>query len=321
LEGLLARDLLDGSLTKSDSFKELTDINRHGSIDVIRKFEQLTYDIDKAVNHTLKPLYQELYASHDDCDERVSRQCRIATNALHRAKALLESYAVKNKAVPLLQLENLFEGLVASGLQRSSRHVTISISGFLSQSDTMTQGWRQLADHLSPTSTACFALRWESKKQEDLWAATGKLGLGIGAHVALTYATGGAITLLRGALLGAQVSKEYHGIFDDTKRMAKFSGCLLGCMLAIGYPFYSQSVSLLGFSLGCQVIKSCLKTMHKLEANDVIHNVTFMGAAIDLPDKNKSEKLWSQILSTTVSGLITNAYTKGDAVLLLYSAS
>ena len=46
-----------------------------------------------------------------------------------------------------------------------------------------------------------------------------------------------------------------------------------------------------------------------------------MGGAVDIMDKKKSEELWSKIFATSVSGLITNAYTKGDAILLLYSAS
>lgn len=41
----------------------------------------------------------------------------------------------------------------------------------------------------------------------------------------------------------------------------------------------------MGFSLGCQVIKSCLKTLDKLGASHIIHEVTFMGGAIDCFDK------------------------------------
>ena len=55
-------------------------------------------------------------------------------------------------------------------------------------------------------------------------------------------------------------------LFSNTKDMAKMTGQLIACSLAIGYPFYSQSVSLIGFSLGCQVIKSILKTLNELGA-------------------------------------------------------
>ena len=99
------------------------------------------------------------------------------------------------------------------------------------------------------------------------------------------------------------------------------TGELLACSLAIGYPFYTQSVSLLGYSLGCQVTKSTLKTLHALEAHNVVQNVTFMAAAVDIFDKPKIEQRWVSLFSQTISGTITNAYSKSDAILLFYSTS
>ena len=89
--------------------------------------------------------------------------------------------------------------------------------------------------------------------------------------------------------------------------------------LATGQPFLTQSVSLVGFSLGNQVIKSCLKTLHMLGATEIIHNVTFMGGAVDRIDRPKSRELWAQILSSILSGEVKNVYTKKDLILLLYS--
>ena len=117
---------------------------------------------------------------------------------------------------------------------------------------------------------AAYGVKWESKDESALWGAADKTGLIVCGTVALTYATGGAMTLLRSIMLGHKSVSVFNDVFDSTKKMAKFSGELLGCSLAIGFPFYSQSVSLLGFSLGCQVIKSALKTLHSFEANNVI---------------------------------------------------
>ena len=75
----------------------------------------------------------------------------------------------------------------------------------------------------------------------------------------------------------------------------------------------------MGFSLGTQVIKSCLKTLSALGATEIIHNVTFMGGAIDRLDRDKTKLLWSGILSTIIAGEIKNVLTKKDLVLLLYS--
>ena len=55
----------------------------------------------------------------------------------------------------------------------------------------------------------------------------------------------------------------------------------MACALVAGYMFKNQTVSLMGFSLGCQVIKSCLKTLELFGARDIIHEVTLLGGAVD----------------------------------------
>ena len=74
----------------------------------------------------------------------------------------------------------------------------------------------------------------------------------------------------------------------------------------------------MGFSLGCQVVKSCLKTLRELDATDIIQNVTFLGAAIDLPDKDKTRAKMIDILSQVVCGEIKNVYTKKDWILAAF---
>lgn len=54
----------------------------------------------------------------------------------------------------------------------------------------------------------------------------------------------------------------------------------------------------MGFSLGGQVIKSCLKCLHKLGAQHIIHQVTFLGGATGLLDKPSKTELWQKILSS-----------------------
>ena len=85
-----------------------------------------------------------------------------------------------------------------------------------------------------------------------------------------------------------EVTKSVSQVFKDSKANAKLAGMLLACTLALRDPFRGQSISLVGFSLGSQVIKSCLKTLLFLGATDLIHNVTFLGAAVDKPDEHKN---------------------------------
>ena len=67
-----------------------------------------------------------------------------------------------------------------------------------------------------------------------------------------------------GLAIAANVAIEVSDFFKQSKRNAKTAGALLACSLALREPFRSQSVTLVGFSLGCQVIKSCLKTLNEL---------------------------------------------------------
>ena len=125
---------------------------------------------------------------------------------------------------------------------------------------------------------------------------------------------------LMGALGLLEVTKGVANVFKDSKANAKLAGMLLGFALALREPFRSQSVSLVGFSLGCQVIKSCLKTLRFLGAFDVVQNVTFLGAAIDRPDRHKNVNKIMAVFSQVISGRIKNVYTKKDWVLAaLYS--
>lgn len=84
-----------------------------------------------------------------------------------------------------------------------------------------------------------YALKWEAKTDADMYKAFGEAGVMIGANIALTYATGGAFTLLRSIVMGARGINVIHNLFDSTKSMAKLTGKLFGCSLAIGFPFYS----------------------------------------------------------------------------------
>ena len=161
---------------------------------------------------------------------------------------------------------------------------------------------------------SAYAVNWEAKNYSDFVIPAAKALL-----LFAIIKRGGALTRLLLAKMG--FITDGNALFNSAKRVAKMTGELLGCALSIGYPFYTQSVSLIGFSLGCQVVKSALKTLHAFGAHNVVQNVTFMGAAVDVLDKPKIEQRWVNIFASTVSGTIKNVYTKWDVILLLYSAS
>ena len=73
--------------------------------------------------------------------------------------------------------------------------------------------------------------------------------------------------------------------FLDAKVNAKLTGKLLACALASQYPFKGHAISLVGYSLGAQVVKSCLKTLHEFGLygqRAVIDQVTLLASAMVL---------------------------------------
>ena len=69
--------------------------------------------------------------------------------------------------------------------------------------------------------------------------------------------------------------------------MAKKSGEILAYAIASQIPFGAQSISLVGFSLGSQVLYSCLYKLRELsEENeyikDIIYNVNFMAGCVPI---------------------------------------
>ena len=118
-----------------------------------------------------------------------------------------------------------------------------------------------MTNYAAPSKTGLFAYRWESTTVKDVALALGRVAAKVGIEIAVTLVTGAELSLFKYLLLGSNVS-EFAKLFAECKKSAKLSGQLLACTLAIGFPFYSQTVSIVGFSLGCQVAKTCVKTLH-----------------------------------------------------------
>lgn len=155
-------------------------------------------------------------------------------------------------------LKNLLFNQV-SGAKKATRHATIVVPGFLS-TESCEATYSTLIDRVGPSKTALFAFEWEAsalcRLRQLLENSTNKLGFDIN----LAMASGGEISLFKYLLLNE--SSEVTRVFNQCRLQAKLSGKLLACALALGQPFKSQTVSLIGFSLGSQVVKTCVKTLH-----------------------------------------------------------
>lgn len=106
---------------------------------------------------------------------------------------------------------------------QATRHVTIAISGFLSQADNSEKSWNQLYEALKYSKTSVFAYSWDSLYVKDLLKTLAVMTAKIGFDIALTLYTGGEYSILNYMLLAKHV-KDVISLFGDAKKAAKFAG-------------------------------------------------------------------------------------------------
>ena len=78
--------------------------------------------------------------------------------------------------------------------------------------------------------------------------------------------------------------------------------------------FYDCQINLVGFSLGCHVVVSCINELNKFkDLRFMINNVLLMGGATVIEDNEKN--IWGDIFRDNVAGRIINCYSNSDDVL------
>ncbi len=125
------------------------------------------------------------------------------------------------------------------------------------------------------------------------------------------------------------VTSSYLSIVNDVKGYANASNSFLrarqtaktcGKFLAhliCSRKFYKlQTINLVGFSLGSQVIKSCIKEIYNLSQRDksyrnIVQNVVFVAGATQFNNMSK----WREIFDRVVAGRVINCYGKNDNIL------
>ena len=194
-------------------------------------------------------------------------------------------------------------------------HIVIWVSGFLSEDSNPEEDWENLLsfdkswpiyDYNWSSNTCLIPINLSAKTID--WAIPTLLNNPISSFVQLLFQTWSA------------------GIegFLSTMNNAKISGKLLAHALYMQYPFVNKSISLIGFSLGTQVIWSWLEELEKLGAYSIskcslsnlciVYNVYLLGGAFSISDNDK----FSRSLDV-VRGKVVNAYSFYDIALLVYT--
>ena len=185
----------------------------------------------------------------------------------------------------------------------------------MSKDSPKIEEWQEFREHFDENhlSSNLFALNWEAKNKKQILSETGSklvTSLAKSGFKAWKEKTSIMNSVYE---VGKVVYQESESTFLEAKKTAKLSGKLLGCLLASD-PYKNQTFSFVGFSLGCQVTKSCIKTLYQLGHYNRIHNVTFMGGAINFDGLEKEEK-WNTIFRKAVGGQIRNVFSRQDYVL------
>ena len=108
-----------------------------------------------------------------------------------------------------------------------------------------------------------------------------------------------------------------YATFREAQQNAKLSGKLLAHFLETEPTFKDHSITLVGFSLGCQVAKSCINRLCKLNKFNMVHNVYWLAAATFIRDNRTSKQ--REVLIKTVSGRTSNIICTGDTSLQTFN--
>ena len=107
-----------------------------------------------------------------------------------------------------------------------------------------------------------------------------------------------------------QNKNNFYNENNKNFQVAKFFGEFLAFIIASRNLFQFQTINLIGFSLGCLVIKFCLKELKKfpsdLGADDIINDVIFIAGADEMKENEY------EILFNNFSGRLINFYNKND---------
>jgi hypothetical protein len=247
-------------------------------------FDQQTFNHAKYSEWSVVILAENLIAK---VLSTLGREDWVRTFVHENLAEQLIPYKGKSKSCKVLRLECC--------KQVPSLHVTLAISGWLSQKDDFIEQWDRLVNY--SFQGRLYALRWDSS---DLGSVFSKMFIAGGI-----FAVSGMnpFTLVPfGAYLLIVKSK-----FVEASKQAKFAGEALATFIKEDV-FGKSPISLVAFSLGTSVVLYCLLKLVQ-ERVSKVHDIVLLGGAAPL-----DVELWKRA-KKAVSGRLINCYSKSDKIL------
>ncbi|KRX06250.1 hypothetical protein PPERSA_06132 [Pseudocohnilembus persalinus] len=184
-----------------------------------------------------------------------------------------------------------------------SRRVTICIAGYTSEKDNLDRKWSQFLSQNPDIEV--YSLHYKSQSIDDQFQfIKDQQNL---YYSALSFLSGGYMSLVKGGLTLATAYKKNP--FIEAFKEATLVGKYLAHLIAKKVIFPNCTVSLVGFSLGTQVILKCLQELNKFQVQDVIQDVILMGGVADTRKLNKMENF------NFLGGNLYNFYSYNDGIL------
>jgi hypothetical protein len=179
-------------------------------------------------------------------------------------------------------------------LREGGRQVVICISGFTSRNSDAAEDWAGYLQ-FDPQSTVV-ALDWESRTTRDVLTDLPTL-LGSLPRAAKEWRNEVPVAL-------SESLPSWHGAVGE----AREEGLALGELLA-DRPFGDRPVSLVAFSLGCEVVAQALLHLCLSSPHPTLSSVFLLGGAV-----RRTGMPWS-LMSEAVGGPVVNGYCPDDLVL------
>ncbi|CAI2384965.1 unnamed protein product [Moneuplotes crassus] len=195
-----------------------------------------------------------------------------------------------------------------------SKHAIIAISGWTSETnDSQQKNWQGMIDQfIGNSNIPIYAFSYAASTIWDVLKAILKPGF----SSSMKWFIKTISKTLGIAAQGIDVINKVRKQFIECMKMAEATGKVLAHSLMSQFPFKDTSITLLGFSLGTQVIYSCLEELKAYECDHIINNVYFLGGAASVTDSDA----WKHSLSVT-NGVNNNCYCTSDYILQICRAT
>lgn len=255
--------------------------------------------------HTTRVINQITYSTEEKSSSTAINYLNLGIKLYSSLKQKNEGKQVSNSKMQIIPQATY---ILNTKVHNASPVVTLLISGFLSQEDNQLDTWNEvlnLDNHLSDV----YLLNWQASKYTDF--GFNLIEFTLDSLIKLKSADSGATDY------NVESYMKKTNEFVTAKERSKLIGKHLAYLIASRTLFKGKLINLVGFSLGSNLIKHCLKELAQISrlcdysCLNIINNITTIAGATQINFNKKTE---AEILDV-IGGKWTNVWSSSDMVL------